>query len=99
MNNSQNTLRSMALNLRGKVDMAILSGAMDKVSLAQGCLGQLEAALLTPKEELNEGQLRKMLIEIATTYQGVRLKELEIGSLNKTFSKAASASAQSVVAS
>ena len=102
VNNSQNSLRSVVLNLRGKVDMAILSGGMEKVSLAQGCLGQLEAALLTPKEELNEGELRKMLIEIARTYQGVRLKELEISSLNKTFSKAAvssSASAPSMATS
>ena len=67
VNNTQNK------KSRGKVDTTILTGGgTEKVSLAQGCSA--------PKEVLNDSEVRKMLVEIATTYQAVKLKELEISS-------------------
>ena len=86
VNNSHNQLRETAMKLRGKIDPSIVTGGLEQVKIAQSALDELEEMLVrTPREHLYEDEVKKRLVSIATRYQGIRLKELELKALEKNF--------------
>ena len=86
VNNSNNQLRETAMKLRGNIDHSIVTGGLEQVKIAQSALGELEEILvMTPRERLYEDEVKKRLVSIATRYQGIRLKELELKALEKNF--------------
>ena len=86
VNNSNNQLRETAMKLRGKIDHSIVTGGLEQGKIAQSALGELEEILvMTPREHLYEDEVKKRLVSIATRYQGIRLKELELKALEKNF--------------
>lgn len=93
VNVSMNNMRCLAMKLRGKIDVAIVQSALEKCKIAQSCLDQLEEKLLTPRDTIYQDATKLMLVDIAKKYQEIRMKEMEMKALDKSFNNKTSGSA------
>ena len=91
---TQKGLKKHALALRGKVDTTTVQAAADAAKKAMTISEELEALLFADRSTVKENDLRMTLQKAGGLYQQIRLKELEIDSLFKTFCKKSASSSK-----
>ena len=86
---SMRTLKKQTLALRGKIDDGTVKAATDMAKTALMVSEELERFLFADRTTVKDNELRQVLKNAGANYQQIRLKELEIKSLHRTFCKKA----------